>query len=60
LATSGIIVTSDPVRDRIVAFTRSMSAAASRTRASREAEDGDSNGTMTAKGLLSASEDAEA
>src|SRR5262245_12841557 len=48
-ATSGIIVTSDPVRDRMVAFTRSISAA---TRAvSRSIEGGEwlSNGTTTAK-----------
>ena len=36
LATSGIIVTSDPVRDRIVPLTRSMSAATSSTRRSME------------------------
>ena len=34
LATSGIIVTSEPVRDRIVALTRSMSGATSSTRRS--------------------------
>ena len=31
LATSGIIVTSEPVRDRIIALTRSMSARVSAT-----------------------------
>ena len=34
LATSGIMVTSEPVRDRIMALTRSMSAATSPTSAS--------------------------
>src|SRR3954451_22356601 len=48
LATSGIIVTSDPVRDRIVALTRSMSAATRPTSASIEAFDGLSKGTITA------------
>src|SRR6478735_10895345 len=48
LATSGIMVTSDPVRDRIVALTRSMSAATSPTSASIEAFDGLSKGTITA------------
>src|SRR3954453_22571745 len=47
LATSGIMVTSDPVRDRIVALTRSMSAATSPTSASIEAFDGLSKGTIT-------------
>ena len=37
LATSGIMVTSEPVRDRIVALTRSMSAATSATSCSIEA-----------------------
>src|SRR5215468_9548053 len=48
LATSGIMVTSEPVRDRIVALTRSMSAATSPTSASIEAFDGLSKGTITA------------
>src|SRR3954454_9274917 len=48
LATSGIIVTSEPVRDRIVALTRSMSAATSATSPSIEAPDGVSKGTITA------------
>src|SRR3954451_17922036 len=42
------MVTSDPVRDRIVALTRSMSAATSPTSASIEAFDGLSKGTITA------------
>src|SRR3569832_2026806 len=48
LATSGIIVTSEPVRDRIVALTRSMSAVTSATSPSIEAPDGLSKGTITA------------
>src|SRR3982750_4859076 len=48
LATSGIMVTSDPVRDRIVALTRSMSAATRPTSASIETLDGLSKGTITA------------
>src|SRR5262249_25144771 len=52
LAISGIIVTSDPVRDRIVALTRSMSEATSSTRRLMEAEEGLSKGTMTAKAIL--------
>src|SRR3954464_6559624 len=48
LATSGIMVTSEPVRDRIVALTRSMSAATRPTSASIEAFDGLSKGTITA------------
>src|ERR1700686_1956495 len=51
LATSGIIVTSDPVRDRIVALTRSMSAATRSTSGSIEVLPGVSNGTTTAKSL---------
>jgi hypothetical protein len=42
------MVTSDPVRDRIVVLTRSMSAATSPTSASIEAFDGLSKGTITA------------
>src|SRR6202035_2304402 len=48
LATSGIIVTSDPVRDRIAALTRSMSAATSSIRRSTEALPCVSNGPTTA------------
>src|SRR3954470_4049099 len=48
LATSGIMVTSEPVRDRIVVLTRSMSAATSPTSSSIEAFDGLSKGTITA------------
>src|SRR5665213_600335 len=48
LATSGIMVTSEPVRDRMVALTRSMSAATSPTSWSIEALDGLSKGTITA------------
>src|SRR6266436_4084158 len=48
LATSGIMVTSEPVRDRMVVLTRSMSAATRETSASIEAFDGLSNGTITA------------
>src|SRR5579859_744860 len=48
LATSGIMVTSEPVRDRIVALTRSMSAATRPTSASIEASWGLSKGTITA------------
>src|SRR4249920_664501 len=48
LATSGIMVTSEPVRDRIVALTRSISAATSPTSSSIEALDGLSKGTITA------------
>src|SRR5712671_4686441 len=48
LATSGIIVTSDPVRDRITALTRSMSPATRSTRASIEVLPWLSNGTTTA------------
>src|SRR5205085_2931712 len=47
-ATSGIIVTSEPVRDRMVALTRSMSAATRATSASIEAFCGLSKGTITA------------
>src|SRR3954464_11367657 len=47
-ATSGIMVTSEPVRDRMVAFTRSISAATSPTRASIEAVARLSKGTITA------------
>src|SRR6185437_14514780 len=42
------MVTSEPVRDRIVALTRSMSAATSSTRRSIEAFEGLSKGTITA------------
>src|SRR5215207_5567712 len=42
------MVTSEPVRDRIVVLTRSMSAATSPTSASIEAFDGLSKGTITA------------
>src|SRR5215470_9455730 len=48
LATSGIIVTSEPVRDRMVALTRSISAARSLTNGSIEASWGFSKGTITA------------
>src|SRR5207302_6821540 len=46
---SGIIVTSEPVRDRIVALTRSMSGATSSISRPIEGTDGLSKGTMTAK-----------
>src|ERR1700736_4409740 len=49
LATSGIIVTSDPVRDRIAPLTRSMSDETRSTRASSEVLPWLSNGTTTAK-----------
>src|ERR1700691_1449758 len=42
------MVTSEPVRDNIVALTRSMSAATSSTRWSIEAPEGLSKGTITA------------
>jgi hypothetical protein len=42
------MVTSEPVRDRIVALTRSMSAATSPTSWSIDAFDGLSKGTITA------------
>ena len=48
LATSGIMVTSEPVRDRMVALTRSMSAATRETNPSIEPFDGLSKGTITA------------
>src|SRR5262249_17963671 len=48
LATSGIIVTCDPVRDRIVALTRCMSAATRSARRSILAGERLSKGTMTA------------
>src|SRR5712664_3098035 len=48
LATSGIMVTSEPVRDSIVASTRSISAATSATNSSTEALEGLSKGTITA------------
>src|SRR5436190_12061923 len=48
LATSGIMVTSEPVRARMVVLTRSMSAATSPTSGSIEAFDGLSKGTITA------------
>src|SRR6185437_13603268 len=48
LATSGIMVTSEPVRDRMVALTRSMSAATSSTSRSIEGFWGLSKGTITA------------
>src|SRR3954467_15296871 len=48
LATSGIMVTSEPVRDKIVALTRSISAATSATSSSIEALEGLSKGTITA------------
>ena len=48
LATSGIMVTSDPVREMIVALTRSISAATSSTKGSIEGAFGLSNGTTTA------------
>src|SRR5262245_41303031 len=54
LAIWGIIVTSDPVRDRIVVLTRSMSAVTRSIRRTMEAEEGLSNGTTTAKGLSGA------
>src|SRR4051812_21298331 len=47
VATSGIMVTSEPVRDRIVALTRSMSPATRATSSSIDAP-GVSKGTMTA------------
>src|SRR5438309_12052242 len=43
------MVTSDPVRDRIVALTRSISGATSPSRLPMEAEEGLAKGTMTAK-----------
>src|SRR5215813_7778809 len=48
LATSGIMATSEPVRDRMVALTRSMSGATSATIASMDAPAGLSKGTITA------------
>jgi len=48
LATSGIMVTCEPVRDRIVALTRSMSAPTSPTSWSIDALVGLSKGTITA------------
>src|SRR5262245_7974212 len=48
-ATSGIIVTSDPVRDRMVALTRTISAAPSVVSRSIEGGEWHSNGTTTAK-----------
>src|SRR5262249_18087570 len=48
LATSGIMVTSEPVRERMVALTRSMSAATSATSGSIDASWGLSKGTITA------------
>src|SRR6516225_1418038 len=48
LATSGIIVTSEPVRAMIVALTRSMSAPTRSTSAWIEAPEGLSKGTITA------------
>src|ERR1700759_4345563 len=48
LATSGIMVTSEPVREMMVALTRSMSAATSATSGSIEAPWGLSKGTITA------------
>ena len=48
MATSGIMVTSEPVRDSIVALTRSISAATSPTSSSIEAPEGLSKGTITA------------
>src|SRR6185437_1339423 len=49
LATSGIIVTSDPVRDRMAPLTRSMSAVTRSISLSIEASPWLSNGTTTAK-----------
>ena len=51
LATSGIIVTSDPVRDRISVLTRAMSALVSSTSRSMLASEAGVNGTTTAKAL---------
>src|SRR6266850_7767885 len=51
LATSGIIVTSDPVRDRMVVLTRAISAARRSIRRPMEGGEGFSKGTMTAKEL---------
>src|SRR5437870_3746046 len=51
LATSGIIVTSEPVRDKMVVLTRSISAATSLDSGSMDAR-GDSNGTTTANAGL--------
>src|SRR5579871_2480268 len=48
LATSGIMVTSEPVRDRMVALTRAISAATSSTSPSIDALEGLSKGTITA------------
>jgi hypothetical protein len=58
LATSGIIATSDPVRDRIVLLTRSISAATSATSWSIEASERLSKGTITAKFSLRTFNDA--
>src|SRR3954470_6520945 len=52
LATSGIMATSEPVRDRITALTRSMSAAKKPIRRAMDGGEGFSNGTTTAKGSL--------
>jgi hypothetical protein len=48
LATSGIIVTSEPVREMMVALTRSISAATSSISGSIDGSPGFSNGTTTA------------
>src|SRR5436190_1800340 len=52
LAISGIIVTSDPVRDRIVALTRPRSGATSSMSRPIEGADGLSKGTTTANRVL--------
>src|SRR6267142_5479450 len=48
LATSGIMVTSEPLLDRMEVLTRSISAATRETSSSIEASDGLSKGTITA------------
>src|SRR5262245_44689494 len=52
LATSGIMATSEPVRDRMAAMTGAMAAVKKPLRRARDGGEGFSNGTMTAKGSL--------
>ena len=52
----GIIVTSDPVRDKIVVLTRCMSSATRSTSRSMDGAAGLSNGTTTAKRRISGEE----
>ncbi len=57
VATSGIMVTSEPVRARMVALTRSMSSATSSVRRWIDSAWGVSNGRTTAKTLLQGRKD---